>query len=550
MGARGRGAAGRRLIAVAAVAVAALLAWVAPASANNYTPSGTIVADSNFRPDANGYSFPNYGNEGNPQNLDVNGMQKIFGSAVCVGGGSGDGCTLTPAARAWKEKQNAGMGGGHCEGFAITSSFFYAGVGDPSTPTPFGADTVPALSLNGNSALQAHIAYAFVLQFLPSLSTTKVNGSPTDVVAALSAGLPSHEPMVLGVYQRGFKGGHAITPLAIEDRGEGQIAILVYDNNFPNTVRAVNVDTNANTWNYTASTNPSESASLYEGDAESKTLEVEYARNGLGTQPCPFCGGEGAKARADGEPSAQLLWDGDPRDGQHSEVSIVDDDGNTAGCSGTGEDRECVSEIPGVELIAPKAGGDEGGGDEGGTDTGVDVWNQSAPPVFDLPETLKFAVELDASDLEDKADEGFSVVRGGVTVSLDDLRLEEGDEQQVEVDGNGLAMENGSDHSVSPTLSYGDVAGGDGYEVTVRTSGLDEDSTLDLTAKPGQRRLKLDFEAGEDDDAKVTTVVTRTDADGDEKKAKTKPMTLDGGEDGTLSYSDKAIRDGKLELKV
>ena len=87
--------------------------------------------------------------------------------------------------------------------------------------------------------------------------------------------------MVLGRLQARLHGGHAITPLAIEDRGEDKFAVLVYDNNFPNTIREVDIDTAANTWNYTASTNPSEEAALYEGDASTKTLEVEYARNGL-----------------------------------------------------------------------------------------------------------------------------------------------------------------------------------------------------------------------------------------------------------------------------
>jgi hypothetical protein len=529
------------------IAVVTVLAsgCAASASANPYTPSGTIVAESGFRPDTNGYSFPNYGNENDPQNLDAAAMVKLFGAGVCVGEVQEGTCTLTPAARTWKEAQNKGMGGGHCEGFAISSSLFYAGLGDPSTPTPFGAATVPALSIDGNKALQAQIAYTFVFQFLPALSTTKVNGSPTEVLAALSAALPSKEPLVLGVYKRGFKGGHAITPLAIEDRGDGKVAVLVYDNNFPDTIREVDIDQNANTWNYVASTNPSEQAAVYEGDASSKTLEVEYARNGLGTQPCPFCGGGGGGGRAEhrglaseADQPAQLLWEGDPRDGRHSEVTIVDGDGNVAGITGSGDDAEIINEIPGVDVVPSKLGGDQL----------VDVFNESAAPVFDLPQDLSFEVDFNARGLDGRTDEGFSLVRDGVTFTLDDLRLESDDDQQVEIGSRNLAMENAADHDVSPTLGYDDVAGGKGYEVTVRTSGLDADSTLDLTAKPGQHRLRLDLDAGGDDDAKVTAVVSRTGDDGEVKKARTRPTTIDAGDNGTVSYSDKALRDGKLEL--
>jgi hypothetical protein len=537
----------RRWISVAAAIGLTLCVWVAPASANNYTPSGTIVAESGFRPDTNGYSFPNYGNEDNPQNLDVNGMQKLFGAGVCAGGNGGADCTLTPPAVAWKDVQNKGMGGGHCEGFAISSSLFYAGLGEPSTPEPFGAGTVPALSLSGNAALQAHIAYTFVFQFMPSVSTAKVNGSPAEVLAALAAALPSKEPLVLGVYKRGLKDGHAITPLAIEDRGDGKFAVLVYDNNFPNAIREVDIDQNANTWNYTASTNPSEQASVYEGDASSHTLEIEYAKNGLGVQPCPFCGGGGsAKAAPKGlaagdSQMGQLFWEGNPRDGQHSEVSIVDNDGNVAGSIGSGEDSELISDIPGVEVVPVKLGIET-------ADTGVDVWNESPPPVFNVPEDLRFQLDFNGDGLDGSADEGFSLVRDGVTFTLDDLNLDQGDDQQVEIGSKGLSIANAADHNIAPTLSYADLAGGDGYEVTVRTNGLDADSTLDLTAKPGQRRLKLNFDASGDDDARVTTVVTHTDENGDVDKAHSRPTTIDGGETETLSYSNKALRHGTLEF--
>jgi hypothetical protein len=536
-----RRAAGSVILAVAILGASGGTA----ATANPYTPSGTIVAESGFRPDTNGYSFPNYGNEGGPQNLSAASMLKLFGAGVCAGAVEGDTCTLSPPADAWREAQNKGMGGGHCEGFAITSSFFYAGVGDPSTPTPLGADTVPGLS-GTSPAVQENIARAFVLQFLPALSTTKVNGSPAGVLAALGAGLASREPMVLGVYQRGFKGGHAITPLAIEDRGGGNFAVLVYDNNFPNTIREVGIDLNANTWNYVASTNPSEAAALYEGDADSKTLEVEYARNGLGIQPCPFCGG-GVSARPArrGVPTGtdqqgQLIWQVDPRDGQHSDVSITDGDGNVAGITGNGDDAQITTEIPGVEVVPTKLGGD----------TGVDVWNQSAPPVFDVPSDLSFQANLGANGLEGSDNEGFTLVRDGVTFTLDDLRMEDGDDQQVEIGDKTIAMDNGADHEVSPTLSYDAITGAAGYEVTLKTSGLDADSTFDLTAKPGQHKLKLDFEGGDDDEAKVTAVVSRTDASGGVDKAHTKATTIDGGEDGSVSYGDRALSDGRLQLKL
>ena len=62
-------------------------------------------------------------------------------------------------------------------------------------------------------------------------------------------------------------GGHAITPYAVEDKGDGKFAVLVYDNNYPGITRAVEFDTNANTWSYNAATRPDLPEALYSGDA-------------------------------------------------------------------------------------------------------------------------------------------------------------------------------------------------------------------------------------------------------------------------------------------
>jgi hypothetical protein len=44
----------------------------------------TVVADNGFRPDPNGFSFDNYGNDSGYANLSPAEMQKLFGPGVCV----------------------------------------------------------------------------------------------------------------------------------------------------------------------------------------------------------------------------------------------------------------------------------------------------------------------------------------------------------------------------------------------------------------------------------------------------------------------------------
>src|SRR3954451_18129622 len=95
----------RRIAGTFVVAVVLATTAAAIAEANPYTPNGTIIAESGFRPDTNGYSFPNYGNENDPQNLDAASMVKLFGSGVCADAVQDGSCTLTPAAQTWRETQ-------------------------------------------------------------------------------------------------------------------------------------------------------------------------------------------------------------------------------------------------------------------------------------------------------------------------------------------------------------------------------------------------------------------------------------------------------------
>ena len=99
----------------------------------SYEPTGEIVADSGFRPQADGFAFENYGNDTGPTNLTAINMQNLFGQeTVCLGESAGADCVLTPAAQAWMENANNARAGGHCEGFSMLAWRRYA---DEAQPT-------------------------------------------------------------------------------------------------------------------------------------------------------------------------------------------------------------------------------------------------------------------------------------------------------------------------------------------------------------------------------------------------------------------------------
>ena len=82
--------------------------------------------------------------------------------------------------------------------------------------------------------------------------------------------------------------GHTITPIAVKDFGNGTAEILVYDNNFPDVIRSVMIDTKDNTWMYYASVNPNEPSALYTGNASTHNLEVVSISSRLGKAEVRF----------------------------------------------------------------------------------------------------------------------------------------------------------------------------------------------------------------------------------------------------------------------
>lgn len=244
------------------------------------------VVDNGFRPPANGFKFPNYGNNPAIPNLGPEEMQTLFGSAVCASG-SGAACVLSPPALAWMQEQNAAMADGHCLGFSVAALLFHAGT---LSPSQFGADSVPGLAISGNSLLAREIAYGWTFQLLPSVTQAAVHGAPSVVLAKLESALQTGgELYTLAITKPGGAAGHAVTPFEVKRTSLDHYAVLVYDNNYPAATRKVLINTQAETWTYQAAPTPGQPASTYNGNATSDTLYLLPTRPGLGVQPCPFC---------------------------------------------------------------------------------------------------------------------------------------------------------------------------------------------------------------------------------------------------------------------
>jgi hypothetical protein len=424
-------------------------------------------ADMGFRPDQNGFSFANYGNDVMPQNLTAAEVRDIFGDGVCAN--MANGCELTPPAKAWMDSTNAAMAGGHCYGFSVTALLFFKHVLDPST---YGASAANQLQINGNLQLQQRIAESMALQFLPAVRAGAVAGTPNDILATIRDTLKpdATESYTIGITRRDHTGGHAVTPFALMSRDNGHVAILIYDNNWPNTVREIDVDTNANTWHYQAAPNPSEPAALYEGDATTKSLFLFPTTKGVGTQPCPFCAAAPASYAAPGGGGAVLASSG------HRRPSTPLGTGTTAGL---------FEEITSQETYDPNLtfSGAEPMGQLPLFEQTNDYASGSSGAAYDMPAGSAFTVTVHgpptgAGTLH------LDIVGAGTDVMVDGVSIQAGKTVTITVSGDLRTLTFTADDGSSPTFTVGENGNTDG-SVSLTPHGLQEGDqiTLDLTAQ-------------------------------------------------------------------
>lgn len=407
-----------------------------PATESGTAANGAFVSDLGFRPETHGFAFPNYGGQGET-NLTPNDVRRMFGDQVCAQI-NGDTCLLTPPATQWLEQINGSMTGGHCEGMAVLSNLFYTGQLKPSA---FGAETVPGLKLDGNEMLQREIAYWFTTQATLPAREAIVQQTPSGVlntlITSLAAGPSGGQQFAVGFYKRDRSGGHAVTPFAVEDRGNGIYGIMIYDNNYPGVARSIEVNTTSDTWQYSGSTNPNEPNDTYEGDANTKTLELAPIAPRLSAQQCPFCaataaGSLGGRLFAPAPQASQKfnqVW----LEGS-ADLLISDAQGRSIGF----KNGVFVNEIPGAQSNANKFG--------------VNVWNSTAEPVYYVPSNIDFSISIDGSRLQEATSSTVTMIGPGYALEVSDIVLEPGQVDTLDVAPDGSLLSYRTETGETPLI--------------------------------------------------------------------------------------------------
>ncbi|PKN93278.1 MAG: hypothetical protein CVU44_10320 [Chloroflexi bacterium HGW-Chloroflexi-6] len=424
---------------------------------------GTVIYDLGFRPDQNGFSFENYGDDIQVTNLTADEMRRMFGDQVCSRL-KDDQCTLTPPAKQWMEQINDAMAGGHCEGMAVLSLMMYAG---QITPDQFGGSVAGDLDIN-DETLQREIAYWWATQATAPTAESVIRGTPMEIMETIQEMDANGETYTIGIYKEDFSGGHAITPFGVKDVEDGLYTVLVYDNNYPGQVRELLIDSRDNSWAYEAATNPDVESELYTGNADTQTLDLTPTSSRLGEQQCPFCEEgnsslSGAKLAAPAQAYNQIFLDG------KGHILITDDEGNRLGYV----DNKIVNEIPGASYNAYRMGA-----------------SMEAPdPIYSIPDGINVTVTIDGNALDAESETDLVLIGPGFSIGVEEIILEPGQVDTVTFLPNDQMIIYDTDQDESPfiVVSIEDQAGADYY---FEVQGMDMQGG-------GEIYVSLDTKAGD-----------------------------------------------------
>lgn len=490
---------------------------------------GKILADLGFTASANGFGFENYGNDNGAQNLTQAEMRRLFGDKVCAQL-DGDKCILTPPAEQAMDALNKAMGGGHCEGMAVLSLLMY---GAEKKPSDFGSSNIFDLKLEDNAKLQREIAYWWATQHTKPAGDSELKKAPAEIpdilIAAMKDGANAKEAYTFGIYKPDFTDGHAITPYAVKMISDDIYHIMVYDNNFPGQERFVEVNRKANTWKYSASTSPDVPESLYEGDAETKTLTLTPTTPRLKQQECDFCADSGSAkvpglARAATKSNAIYLESLEPDN--EIELLIVDSNGKRLGRVG----NKLVNEIPGASFRPVKSG---------------DLWKNDAEPIYYVPVGVSFTITIDGSQLKKEQSANVLLIGPGYDIGVENVTLEPGKKDTLVLSPDGTKLSYTPSGSESPDIIVGLEHTGADYAFEIKGFELDAGGTINVNLEFSKGTLSVST-ANSKATATYGLAVERID-DKAEQTFEHDGIELDPGETVYINFGKW---DGKGELSI
>lgn len=392
------------------------------AAVNLLLDDNEAQTDSGFRPNPHGYSFQNYGGV-NGADLTVDDLRPIFGdNAVCAAKFSGI-CLHNRAAVEWRNRWVQIMNGGHCYGMAVTSSRYFAGVDQPVS-LQANATSVYDLQL-GNA--RRNIASYFVRQGANPVASNlrgSLNTTPNQVLEQIRNSFDSPSgSLTIAIFGPGA--GHAVTPYRVEDRGNGIVWVLVYDNNHPNDAnRPIEFNTTNNSWRYNLGW------VTWSGNAATHSIGVvPYSLNNTLMQ-CPWCRNS---SRSLATNDISQVWAVG-----NANVLVTDEAGRRFGRVG----NDFLEEIPNAYQTVLMTG-----------------LPGPSPAIYNIPVNGTQTLLLNSSVITQPTSMTISQFGPDYAVTVDGITLNPAkqDQIQITVDGKQVAYQASEQKTVSMTIALANV---------------------------------------------------------------------------------------------
>jgi hypothetical protein len=381
---------------------------------------------------------------------------------------------------------------------------------DKASLTDWQSGANKVTDLEHTEAVSNYIAYYWVLQGLSEVSDFRAETwklKPSEIVKMLVASLSDDSKdrytMSIGMREDGrYTRGHAITPYAVADMGEGIIHVFVYDNNYPkDDNKYLIIDTKEETWRYHTASDPTKTANDYVGGADQTLGLKSMASRELPVYGCPFC--------PDSSNRASLHHASRPAIAKKDQVSFaLDGEGEylitDPGGKRIGYDfakNRSVNEIPGAEVV-PIEGG----------------LGKNGPPEYRLPRmasTQPYTINVAGKSIDHEVDADLDMEGAGFVVGFQDIMVDPGENLTMTISPNGrelsfTASQDGQTPNVFITIATGHKDPSYFFQI----GGIKLSPGKTVTLKLDLEKQKLFFK---DNDAKrdaYDVLVARVNPDG------------------------------------
>jgi hypothetical protein len=488
---------------------------------------GEIIARlKDYDPKVHGYGFRNYGRDhDNESDLDAADLIKLFGADnVCQSGTTASDCVLYEPAEEWLEKQFKMLANGHCDGLALTSLRFWLGSSfeGKASPADWQSGARKVFDLEHTQDLSNYVAYIHVMQSLEEIYTLRreqFKKKPSETLKLLIESMKddskNYYELLIYLLQDGRPTkGHAITPYAVEDMGDGLYHILVYDSNYHGQTKYVELNTKEESWRYHTAADPSKTASDYVGDATTNTLSVQdlEARE-LESYGCPFCPDSSERASLHHASAVKK-----PKKDQvgfaftgEGEYLITDPNGKRIGYDFA--KSRFVSEIPEADVI-PNMGG----------------LGKNVPPEYRLPRmssTRPYTITVGSKFTNQEVDADLDMEGPGFVVGFEDILLDPGESLTMTISPNGrelsfTASQDGETPSIFITIATSHKEPSYFFGI----GGIKLSPGKTVTVKLDLEKEKLFFKDNDPDRDPYDVEVQRTNPDGTENYYENSDMDM------------------------